>query len=424
MANTFKFGNGNWAVKDGSALAYNDENNNFKPLPFDFTRASSATRVNKQGLIETVPSGKPRIDFLNNTSGHLLLEPSRTNIVFYSEQLNNSVWNKLTNTTVTANQIVSPDGSQNADEFSATSTSTSLMAVQDGFSVFSSVDYVISFFAKKGSVRYVQLFNGGGQVTGNPRTNFDLQDGNVAIQDGDHTSSIEDFGNGWYRCTTKVTTLSTTLQMYINGVSTSTASRSSSSSWTSGDNFYVWGAMVEQGSYATSYIPTEGSSVTRVAERNSQGNLSNILSSSGVLYTEIELGKSTTNTSSNNLRFSLSNNGSTSDWVFFGIEGGDNLRTYVRASGSTTTDNTVNGVFPSAGTYKIAFRFDSNNTKVFVNGVEKYSDTSSTPPSNLNFIQQGGGGALASDIEETLKVIETRLYNTALSDSELQALTT
>lgn len=70
MANTFKFGNGNWAVKDGSALAYNDENNNFKPLPFDFTRASSATRVNKQGLVETVPSGKPRIDFLDNTDGH------------------------------------------------------------------------------------------------------------------------------------------------------------------------------------------------------------------------------------------------------------------------------------------------------------------------------------------------------------------
>lgn len=47
MATTFKFGNGNWAVKEDFALAYNDENSNFKPLPFDFTRASSATRVNK-----------------------------------------------------------------------------------------------------------------------------------------------------------------------------------------------------------------------------------------------------------------------------------------------------------------------------------------------------------------------------------------
>ena len=107
MANTFKFGNGNWAVKDGLALAYNDENNNFKPLPFDFTRASTATRVNKDALIETVPSGKARIDFLNNTSGHLLLEPSRTNAQPYSEQFDNSAWTKG-NSSISANQTTAP----------------------------------------------------------------------------------------------------------------------------------------------------------------------------------------------------------------------------------------------------------------------------------------------------------------------------
>ena len=114
MANTFKFGNGNWAVKDGYALAYNDENNNFKPLPFDFTRSSSATRVNKQGLIETVGKNKPRIDFTDNTSGHLLLEPSRTNLAQRSEEFDNSYWTK-NNLTITSNEIVSPDGSQAAD---------------------------------------------------------------------------------------------------------------------------------------------------------------------------------------------------------------------------------------------------------------------------------------------------------------------
>ncbi len=100
MATTFKFGNGNWAVKEDFALAYNDENGNFKPLPFDFTRASSATRVNKHGLIETVPSGKPRIDFLNNTSGHLLLEPSRTNISPDSERMD--LWSSLRTTETTS----------------------------------------------------------------------------------------------------------------------------------------------------------------------------------------------------------------------------------------------------------------------------------------------------------------------------------
>ena len=51
MANTLKFGNGEWYGKKDTILAYNDENSNYKPLPFDFSRASSATRVNKDGLI-------------------------------------------------------------------------------------------------------------------------------------------------------------------------------------------------------------------------------------------------------------------------------------------------------------------------------------------------------------------------------------
>lgn len=417
MATTFKFGNGNWAVKDGYALAYNDENNNFKPLPFDFTRASSATRVNKQGLVETVPSGKPRIDFLNNTSGHLLLEPSRTNIVFYSEQLDNSVWNKLTNTTVTANQIVSPDGSQNADEFSATSTSTSLMAVQDSFSVSSSVDYVISFFAKKGSVRYVQLFNGTGQVTGNPRTNFDLQDGNVAIQDSGHTSSIEDFGNGWYRCTTKVTTLSTTLQMYINGVSTSTASRSSSSSWTSGDNFYVWGAMIEQGSYATSYIPTEGSSVTRVADKADQTGVQQVIGQTeGTMYLEFV----PLDASSLQILFQIRTTGSTNvGQIDLRLQSGA-IRT-LGADGGSTNFSFSGGSYTVGTTYKVALRYKTNDTKLYINGSSAGSDTSCSFTSSTK--QQITFNENASTFPALAEIKDARLYDTALTDTELQNLT-
>ena len=52
MSNTLKFGNGQWGTKVGSALAYNDLDGNFKPLPLDFTRSTSGTRINKGGLIE------------------------------------------------------------------------------------------------------------------------------------------------------------------------------------------------------------------------------------------------------------------------------------------------------------------------------------------------------------------------------------
>ena len=63
MAQKLKFGNGTFATKKGSTLAYNDEGGNFKPLPFTTTRASGATIVNKEGLIEVVSNDVPRIDY-------------------------------------------------------------------------------------------------------------------------------------------------------------------------------------------------------------------------------------------------------------------------------------------------------------------------------------------------------------------------
>ena len=108
MANTLNLGNGNWGVKKDSLLAYNSENGNFKPLPFDFTRASSATVVNKAGLIETVGSGEPRIDFSSDTKGALKLEPQRNNLVLTSASgVYGSSPASETNT-------ISPDGTLNA----------------------------------------------------------------------------------------------------------------------------------------------------------------------------------------------------------------------------------------------------------------------------------------------------------------------
>ena len=69
MANTLKLGAGKWATGNGTVLAFNDENNNFKPLPFTFNRASRATVINQSGLIEEVGAGDPRIDFNDDTKG-------------------------------------------------------------------------------------------------------------------------------------------------------------------------------------------------------------------------------------------------------------------------------------------------------------------------------------------------------------------
>ena len=89
-----KLGNGNWAVKEDKLLAYNDNSGLFFNKEFDFSRGSTATYVGRDGLIASAASGVPRIDFTNDTKGHLLLEPSSTNVITYSNGFDDSSWRK------------------------------------------------------------------------------------------------------------------------------------------------------------------------------------------------------------------------------------------------------------------------------------------------------------------------------------------
>ena len=401
---------GNWAIKEDNLLAYKKDGDRFFNKEFDFTRGSVATYVDKDGLIKTVTSDIPRIDFLNNPKGHLLLEPERRNLIPYSKDF--SKW-RIARATLEADAITSPDGGLTYKLKESTDTNSHPLYFQT-ITVSASASHTMSIFVKAAgrSIFRINLTNGGSA------TYFDLSTEDVTSG----TGNIENFGNGWYRCSTTFTTTGTNQGVYIEPVISGTT-QSYTGDGVSG--FYVYGAQLEAGNYATSYIPTQGSAVTRSVEKNSISNISQLLSSSGVIYAEIKLGASTTNTSSSNIRFSLSEGGSANNWVFFGIESGDNLRTYVRASSNTSTDAITNGVFPSPGIYKVAFRFDLNNTKVFVNGIQKYSDTSSTPPSTstLSSYQTGGVGIAASNIEEIVEIKETKLYNTALTDAELIALT-
>ena len=113
MEASLNLGNGNWATKEDSLLSYGDENGNFRPLPFDFTRGSTATVINKAGLMETVDSGIARIDFQGTADGSLLLEPASTNLITYSEDW--SSWSK-TSVSITPNVLISPTGNMTASK--------------------------------------------------------------------------------------------------------------------------------------------------------------------------------------------------------------------------------------------------------------------------------------------------------------------
>ena len=417
--NTLKFGNGEWYGKKDTILAYNDENSNFKPLPFSFDRASSATVVNKDGLIETVGSGEPRIDYSDDAKGALKLEPSRTNTITYSNDFSQSGWdNAAYPVTITSNSIISPDGSLNANLI-APSSGNSRHAIRNlSTSAVSGTIYTLSAFVKKGGSRYI-VFGDAGDSLWRVVT-FDLDNG-VITNEYNSSGTITAYENGWYRITCVITrTNSGTIQFSLGASETS-----SNSGLPSFDNtsltVYAYGCQIESNSsYATSYIPTSGGVVTRVADVcNNGGNDQVINSTEGVLYGEV---KYLSNDIGSGKYSPISISGGTTNFVTFRHQGGvsnrlsifiyvNNVEKFVFVTSAYNLNNYV----------KIAVLYSSNGSKVFINGTVAYTDTinSSFPSNTLTEVEGFQGGDYFKG-----NVKEIKLYNTALTDQELINLTT
>ena len=396
MANTLNLGNGNWGTKENSLLGYNSESDNFKPLPFDFTRASNATRVNKDGLIETVGSGEPRIDFKDNTKGALKLEPQRTNYQPYSTDF--SVWG-LSGATVNINYGLSPDGLNNSTLITEGTGSAQHRIVKG--SPASSGIYTLSCFVKN-KVGNHQAYIDMGAVTG--FFSFDTK----TMFSATGTTSVEIWSDDWYRISitssSNITPIVTFLGIGKNNNETFQGDGSSA--------IEFFAPQLEQGSYATSYIPTSGQAngVTRVAEScNGAGNEQVFNDSEGTFFIET----SALANSSIFRNISISD-GTTSNLISLIFTNANQIRldfTNQAQLFDTTTDITnVN---------KIAFSYKLNEIKLYVNGVLKATDTNATMPSNLNTLRFDNtiGAPLFS------KTKDIKYFNTALTDQELISLT-
>ena len=394
MANTLKFGAGKWATGNGTALAYNDENNNFKPLPFTFDRASTATVVNKSGLIETAATDVPRIDFLNNTKGALLLEPSRTNLITYSQDF--SQWS-IARATLEADAITSPDGGLTYKLKESTDTGSHPLFFQ-GITVSASLSHTMSVFVKEAgrSIFRINLTNGGSA------TYFNLSTETVTSG----TGNIENYGNGWYRCSTTFTTSGTNQEVYIEPVISGTTA-SYTGDGVSG--LYIYGTQLEAGSYATSYIPTTGSAVTRLADSCSQTPRTGVIGQTeGTVYVDF--------LSVNNFDGDVGN--------LFEIKEDNNNRINIYFSSGTPR---LFGIENSSGLFnqalslttgsvcKLAVKYNSTATKVFINGSLSHTLTGIT---NIAFAD------LSILANNNINYNELILSNTALTDAEAITLTT
>ena len=406
MANTLNVGNGDWATKENSLLGYNSESGNYKPLAFDFTRASNGTFVNKSGLIETAANGVPRIDFSDSTSGALLLEPQSSNLLPYSSDFSNAAWSKQ-NVIVTSNSVISPDGTLNADKITDDSVNGA-HRITDAVTTSSSGSFTYSIFLKKGTLTTAQfqVFNSSTASS----ANVDLVNGTITSDGTGVNHTIEDYGNDWFKCSISGTLsdTSTTVYLYL---------KQKPSYIGNGDYLYAWGAQLEQGSYATSLINTQGSAVTRVADACSQTVPDGIIGQTeGTVFLDFIYNHSNTSISES---LSLSD-GSSSNRLYVGNVFANTLSCLIIANSvvqfsAFTSYNLVIGQ-----RYKAALCYKLNNFSFYVNGVEIATDTSGSVPL-MNRIGFDSGSGTSNFYKPTNQV---QLYNTRLSNSELQALTT
>jgi hypothetical protein len=369
-----------------------------KPLTTDgqltFTRASTATRVNASGLIETVSSGVPRLDYLGSSCPKLQLEPQRTNDLTYSEDFTNAAWFKDTGNTVTANNTAAPTGATTADKLEA-SAGNALNIYQLNASVLTAT-YTYSVFLKKGNTTTWDIYIFQAGFVSRARVNFDTGTITNVVGSG---ATVTNYGNGWFRCTVTASLLfGTTASFGIYNEDT-TGTR----------NVYAWGAMEEAGAYATSYIPTTGAAVTRLADAASKTGISSLIGQTeGTLYAQFNI--SQLGISGGDFYIS---NGTDVVAIQFPSVVPNNIRGLVYVGGGFPV--VIDVPYSTTGDYKIAFAYKQNDFALYVNGVLGGSDTSGTVPACSQFLFNG---PFINGIKQAL------LFKTRLTNAQLAELTT
>lgn len=343
----------------------------------------------------------------------ILIEDQRTNLLTYSEQFDNAVWIK-TASTITSNAGTAPDGTLTADLLQDT-TATSQHYINQNINVTSGQTYTISFYAKN---------NGYGKVTFTwptglsafPSSNvtFTFATGAATVV-GAGSASMTDVGDGWYRCvatnTASATVTGSNMYFSLNGLVSYTG--------TGTGGAYFWGAQLEAGAFATSYIPTVASQVTRTADQAS------IVApmfapwynqTEGTFVVEAAIPPDRDDPAGNHY-FSVSDGGTSNTIRALDING---TRAIISTGGVTQLDSTV-GAEPTSAV-KFALAFATNNAVFCVNGVLGTADTSVTLPV-VNALAIGARGDFSSTSYANGHIRRITYYPVRLLDTQLQALT-
>ncbi len=385
---------------------------------FNVTRATTATRFNSAGLIESVASGVPRLDYYTSggTAGcpALLVEPAATNLFSGSADLGSTTyWSRPAGANVTGNVsgIIAPDGTQTATLFQASGTTTTNSRLRQTWSRTTTGAHAMSVF-----VRGFSGVAASGAVVcgvGASELNFAITSGGVvtltSMTGGAAavTSGIVNYGNGWYRLTavgTAATSGSTNSELYCLP--------------SGGPQYYAWGAQIEAGSVATSYIPTTSAAVTRNADViNLSGAVSGCIGQTqGTIYAEVVLSRV------NASPLITISDGSDSNRIQIAFASATSLIAIIRITTLNVNYTVTIPTIPATGgVYKMALGYKTDDYCFALNGTA-YANTASRGVPACNKIGLGTSATDGAFLTDRIRA--AALYTTRLTDSELAALTT
>jgi len=396
---------------------------------FNVTRATTATRFNSAGLIESVASGVPRLDYYTSggTAGcpALLVEPSAANGILNSQDTATS-WTLGASLTSGYVDVIGVSGNNLTVAVSGSSIGSDngvLRRVSNNVALASGSTYTLSFFLKKTGAHtiagYYAVITGGaaGDLGAGFNVSGSFSSGQIYNTAGttNRIRRVEQWGTDVYRCSETFTmTASGTLTQLGLGPTTAVNNAAHPAV---GLGIAFAAPQIELGAIPTSFIPTTTGSVTRNADVVTlSGAVSGCIGQTeGTIYAEFEY---RTDTSTRRI-LALSDGNQT------------NRVMLIFAAGSVFAQinaQSINIGTPVVGYNKAAFGYIQNGVSgtmtASLNGGAVVSGTSATYPASLNTVNLGKIEDTATTSQINARIRSAALYTTRLTNAELAALTT
>jgi hypothetical protein len=361
-----------------------------------FTRASTATRTNESGVIESVASNVPRLDYSGGGFGKLLLEPQRTNLQTQSNGfLSNWTKNDVT-TSVGESTLISGETTTLITE---TATNAVHRVVSVGLTTFNigSV-YTISLYAKSNGSRNIGFrtgFTGSSvQIIFNPNTQTA-----VSVPAG-FTTNITAANNGYYRYSITATAgAAIDLMSVVMFDGTSLVYTGTTQS------IYISAIQTELGAYPTTYIPTTTAAVTRLADDASKTGVSSLIGQTeGTIYFEFDYKKNQINTALFQTSLGIINT------IYVLCLSDFKLRFLIYLAGVAEVVITT-ATIPNSGFNKLAVAYKSNDSAFYLNGIQIGVDNSCSIPTVSSVYL-----TTANQNTQAFMTFRTRLTNAQLAE--------